>query len=190
MLSKSVFSSFHTIHQILHVVGENGKSLFIPSFQHFRCVSTQVKSSSFTKNFSPSHVKAFFPFSPSCSTSLPIYKDTTSSYVRPKKLPIPLPRGDIQDVESFLHAIGRDSISLADKITSWDMLFSSDSNSFKKLGIPTKQRKYLLLWIEYYRQGKPLGEIMAGRWPKRNKRKITNIKRRTPKLKVNTLVES
>ncbi|KAI7907308.1 IGR protein motif-domain-containing protein [Cokeromyces recurvatus] len=67
---------------------------------------------------------------------------------------VPLPRGKIQDVESFMKAIGRNCEEVANKFESWDKLFTTNSQIMKKeMGIETKQRKYILSWVERYRKG-------------------------------------
>ncbi|KAI8388518.1 IGR protein motif-domain-containing protein [Radiomyces spectabilis] len=68
---------------------------------------------------------------------------------------VPEPRGKIQDAESFLKSIGRGCDEYASKFESWEQLFTTDSRTMKNdMGISTKQRKYLLAWLEQYRQGR------------------------------------
>ncbi|KAI8645644.1 IGR protein motif-domain-containing protein [Parasitella parasitica] len=67
---------------------------------------------------------------------------------------IPSPRGQTQDVASFLKAIGRGCEEFAGKYESWDHLFTTGSRVMKTdMGINTKQRKYILSWLQRYRNG-------------------------------------
>ncbi|CAO3671083.1 unnamed protein product [Umbelopsis vinacea] len=66
---------------------------------------------------------------------------------------VPPPRGKITDVESFLKHAGRGSDESASKFQDWNHLFSVSSRDLKEFGIPTKQRKYILSRVEFYRQG-------------------------------------
>ncbi|KNE57328.1 hypothetical protein AMAG_03050 [Allomyces macrogynus ATCC 38327] len=73
--------------------------------------------------------------------------------------PVPPPKGDVKDVKSFLYYIGRNMEPLASKIPSWDAMFTMDTHALKSLGLNPRQRKYLLLWAERYRQGRELSVI-------------------------------
>ncbi|KAI8080728.1 IGR protein motif-domain-containing protein [Gilbertella persicaria] len=67
---------------------------------------------------------------------------------------VPSVRGNIQDVESFMKAIGRNCEEVAGKFESWEQLFTTNSRIMKNdMGISTKQRKYILSWSERYRKG-------------------------------------
>ncbi|KAK4510660.1 uncharacterized protein ATC70_005092 [Mucor velutinosus] len=67
---------------------------------------------------------------------------------------VPAPRGQIQDVSTFLKAIGRGCDEVAGKFETWDQLFTTGSRAMKTdMGISTKQRKYILSWLERYRNG-------------------------------------
>ncbi|KAI8064900.1 IGR protein motif-domain-containing protein [Thamnidium elegans] len=67
---------------------------------------------------------------------------------------IPSVRGNIQDVPSFMKAIGRGCDDVASKFETWEQLFTTKSRAMKTdMGINTKQRKYILSWIERYRNG-------------------------------------
>ncbi|CAO3653699.1 unnamed protein product [Cunninghamella echinulata] len=67
---------------------------------------------------------------------------------------IPSPRGQITDVEGFLKTIGRGCEEHSSKFETWDSLFTTPSRVMKTdFGIPTKQRKYILGWIEQYKNG-------------------------------------
>ncbi|CAO3649636.1 unnamed protein product [Cunninghamella blakesleeana] len=68
--------------------------------------------------------------------------------------PIPAPRGQITDVESFLKAIGRGCEEHSSKFETWDSLFTTPSRLMKTdMGISTQQRRYILGWIEQYKNG-------------------------------------
>ncbi len=62
-------------------------------------------------------------------------------------------------VETFLEKIsnkkkeGRDCTEFKDKFKSWDELFTLKSQSLKRMEIPVKQRRWILNWVEKYRQG-------------------------------------
>ncbi|KAI8882376.1 hypothetical protein K501DRAFT_251633, partial [Backusella circina FSU 941] len=76
------------------------------------------------------------------------------NFVRYAHSSAPAPKGQIQDVESFFKIIGRECGDLASKFESWDQLFTTSTRVMKTdMGIPTKQRKYILGWLEKYRQG-------------------------------------
>ncbi|ORY81530.1 IGR protein motif-domain-containing protein [Protomyces lactucae-debilis] len=62
--------------------------------------------------------------------------------------------GSIADVDTFLKKIGRDLHKVAaPKITEWPQLFQMSAHDLKEAGLSPRQRKYLLLWREKYRQG-------------------------------------
>jgi hypothetical protein len=65
---------------------------------------------------------------------------------------IPPPRyGITKDI--FLYKIGKSCEEYKDKFESWEKLFSLKSKEMRGLGIPAKQRKWILNWTEKYRQG-------------------------------------
>ncbi|KAF9428608.1 hypothetical protein BGZ94_001772 [Podila epigama] len=71
----------------------------------------------------------------------------------PKKA-VPAPRGDITDPATFLTKIGRNSVSAADKFKSWDHLFTATAAEMRgEMALTVKQRRWILNWIEKYRQG-------------------------------------
>lgn len=45
------------------------------------------------------------------------------------------------------------------KISSWEDLFLMKSEQLKKLEIPVKERKHILRWVNWYRQGRTPGHI-------------------------------
>ncbi|KAJ3114638.1 hypothetical protein HDU96_001837 [Phlyctochytrium bullatum] len=67
---------------------------------------------------------------------------------------VPKPRGKFQDPASFLTAIGRKCEDYAAKFTSWDHLFTATTDEMGTLGIPTKARKYIAGWREWYKRGR------------------------------------
>lgn len=70
----------------------------------------------------------------------------------PKLIPSPIPI--VPDVPTFLKVIGRGLSQYADKIPSWESLFTLSSEQMKELGIePPRTRRYLLNWLERYRKG-------------------------------------
>ncbi|ORZ34910.1 hypothetical protein BCR44DRAFT_1435392 [Catenaria anguillulae PL171] len=48
---------------------------------------------------------------------------------------------------------------VAAKVPSWEFMFTADSGKLKAAGLNPRQRKYLLLWTERYRQGRDLHMI-------------------------------
>ena len=70
-----------------------------------------------------------------------------------KEIPKPLPF--VPNVETFLTLIGRNMKQHTSKFPSWSSLFSLSSTNLKDLGIePARDRRYLLRWIENYRNNK------------------------------------
>lgn len=67
---------------------------------------------------------------------------------------VPSPTPFVPDVQTFLTLIGREMSKHASKITSWEQLFSSNSNQLRELGIePARQRRYLIRKREKFRNG-------------------------------------
>lgn len=88
------------------------------------------------------------------------------------KKPIPTPTDRTPDLTTFLQQIGRGTINYASKFTSWSDLFQSTGKGLKEKGIPIAYRKYILKWIEQFKQGiepieYPLGmkEIKKKKYP-------------------------
>ncbi|KAI9226896.1 MAG: IGR protein motif-domain-containing protein [Piptocephalis tieghemiana] len=74
------------------------------------------------------------------------------SYSTAKTQHIPEPQGSIVSHEAFLKAIGRGCEELGDKFKSWEHLFRATGKEMRyDLGIPTKQRRWILNWAEKYR---------------------------------------
>ncbi|KAL9650760.1 hypothetical protein ABK040_001812 [Willaertia magna] len=77
---------------------------------------------------------------------------------KPKIDPLVIPRRRRGlTVETFLKAIGKGCEEHVDKFTSWDDLFLSKSQKLKKKEIPVAQRRWILKWLEKYRQGETPG---------------------------------
>ncbi|KAL0482414.1 protein FYV4, mitochondrial [Acrasis kona] len=55
--------------------------------------------------------------------------------------------------ESFLDLIGKNCGEHKDKIKSWEQLFTFKTKQLKKLEISCQQRKWILGWVQKYRQG-------------------------------------
>ncbi|KAJ3045793.1 hypothetical protein HK097_001121 [Rhizophlyctis rosea] len=66
---------------------------------------------------------------------------------------VPPARGSITDPTSFLTAIGRDCVTVADKFPDWDSIFTMTSKAMNEAGIKPPMRKYILSWREWYRRG-------------------------------------
>ncbi|KAL9612871.1 MAG: hypothetical protein Q9167_002555 [Letrouitia subvulpina] len=67
---------------------------------------------------------------------------------------IPAPIPFVPDVKTFLTLIGRNLLQHANKISSWESLFSLSSSQLRQLGVePARTRRYLLWWRERFRKG-------------------------------------
>lgn len=67
---------------------------------------------------------------------------------------IPKPTPFVPDVPTFLTLIGRNLSQHADKISSWNDLFSLTTSQFRDLGVePPRSRRYLLRWLDRFRNG-------------------------------------
>jgi len=64
-----------------------------------------------------------------------------------------VPAREGMNKEIFLRTLARGCEDLLDKFPDWDSLFLSSGYMMKKWGIPIKQRKWILYWVEKYRQG-------------------------------------
>lgn len=83
-----------------------------------------------------------------------------------KKIPkpirkVPLKTTEINSPLSFLVAIGRNSVEVADKFKSWGHLFQSNGKKMKKLGLTPKQRKYILWNVNRFNLGFELREFKS-----------------------------
>jgi hypothetical protein len=68
---------------------------------------------------------------------------------------IPRPTPFIPDVETFLKVIGRGLSEHTSKFPTWEALFSMNSSNLRELGVePPRTRRYLLRWLDRFRNGK------------------------------------
>lgn len=78
------------------------------------------------------------------------------------RVSVPNPTPFVPDVPTFLTLIGRGMAKHADKIPSWEKLFTLSSPELREMGIePTRQRRYLLRKREKFRNGQhgPGGDL-------------------------------
>lgn len=83
-----------------------------------------------------------------------------SAHTKLPRVPSPIPF--VPDVQTFLTLIGRGLKQHADKIPTWEALFTLSSEQLKELGIePPRTRRYLLRWRQRFREGKfgPGGDL-------------------------------
>lgn len=67
---------------------------------------------------------------------------------------LPKPTPFVPDVSTFLTLIGRKLSQHADKISSWNDLFSLTTSQLRDLGVePPRTRRYLLRWLDRFRNG-------------------------------------
>lgn len=58
------------------------------------------------------------------------------------------------NAQLFLKMIGKDCLQHAgEKIKSWEDLFTWRREKLKEVGVPVKQRRWILRWVSKYRQG-------------------------------------
>ncbi|PVU98737.1 hypothetical protein BB559_001335 [Furculomyces boomerangus] len=69
------------------------------------------------------------------------------------KIQIPKPQGKIQNVEDFLKTIGRGCDKYVSVFKDWDQLFKSSGKDLEGLGIPVKQRRWILNWSNKMKLG-------------------------------------
>ncbi|GMM49921.1 Fyv4 protein [Starmerella bacillaris] len=62
------------------------------------------------------------------------------------------PTATVPDAPTFLAKIGRNMSQYAEHFDSWDNLMNAKSKALKAKGIDTRDRRYLLAWIERYKQ--------------------------------------
>lgn len=85
---------------------------------------------------------------------LSLSRQCIRSYHRDVTPSVPSPTPFVPDVSTFLTLIGRDMSKHASKISSWDQLFTLNSNQLRELGIENaRQRRYLLRKREKFRNG-------------------------------------
>jgi len=65
---------------------------------------------------------------------------------------VPEPRNGMT-LDKFLKSIGRECEQHVGKFKSWQHLFATKGKQMKGLGIGLADRKYILRWLEKYRQG-------------------------------------
>ena len=107
-------------------------------------------------------VSPFYSFNRSISTK-------SNDLFNPPKI-IPLPCEKVPHVNSFLSALGRGFASAyASRFNNdWNSFFSSTGQSFEAMSIPPRHRRYLLKWMELYRQGTmPYNPVMSAKIAKR-----------------------
>lgn len=83
------------------------------------------------------------------------------------------PTSEVPDVETFLTKIGRNMVQHKEQFESWDSLVQATSTELKNKGIDTRDRRYLLGWLEKFSRNVPLEEIRRGKklWGGERKRK-------------------
>ncbi|RKO97473.1 hypothetical protein CXG81DRAFT_15498, partial [Caulochytrium protostelioides] len=75
---------------------------------------------------------------------------------------------------SFLKIIGRGCSAVADKIESWDALFTTTTCALKERGVGTTHRKWIANCVELYKKGIDPFEVPI---PKRQKRYMREVRR-------------
>lgn len=73
------------------------------------------------------------------------------------------PTAEVPDVSSFLTKIGRSMDQHAEHFENWESLIGTDGKKLKALGIDTRDRRYILAWVEKFKQGVPLEECKRGK---------------------------
>ncbi|KAK5654809.1 hypothetical protein OQA88_6845 [Cercophora sp. LCS_1] len=84
----------------------------------------------------------------------------TKDEAKPPRVPSPIPF--VPDVQTFLTLIGRGLKQHADKIPTWEALFTLNTEQLRELGVePPRTRRYLLRWRQRFREGKfgPGGDL-------------------------------
>lgn len=77
---------------------------------------------------------------------------------RPKYHPAVIPRRRHGlTVESFLEKIGKNCVEYKDKFECWEDLFTMKTEIMRLKEIPLIQRKWILKWVQKYRQGETPG---------------------------------
>ncbi|PKC15747.1 hypothetical protein RhiirA5_348678 [Rhizophagus irregularis] len=90
----------------------------------------------------------------SCSVNNASFSRIIIRNIQNKQKSVPEPRGQFIDPKSFLEQCGRGCNELADKFRDCEHLFTASSYEMKsEMGIPAKQRKWILSWTEHYRNG-------------------------------------
>lgn len=73
------------------------------------------------------------------------------------------PTEAVPDVSTFLQKIGRNMGQYAEHFDTWDSLMHVEGETLKAKGIDTRDRRYLLSWVEKYKQNIELREFKRGR---------------------------
>ncbi|GBC03043.1 hypothetical protein RclHR1_04960007 [Rhizophagus clarus] len=90
----------------------------------------------------------------SCSVNNASFSKIIIRNFQSKQKSVPKPRGQFIDPKSFLEKCGRGCGELADKFRDWEHLFTASSHEMKsEMGISVKQRRWILNWMEHYRNG-------------------------------------
>ena len=92
------------------------------------------------------------------------YVDESEKYKRPPTEP----RGDMT-VEKFLKTIGRGCEDHLDDFEDWSDLMTARGFALKQRGIPVRQRRWILRWVEHYKQGRDPVHIPLVSRAKKNK---------------------
>lgn len=82
------------------------------------------------------------------------------------------PTTEVPDVETFLAKIGRNMVQYKENFETWDQLVGASSSELKEKGIDTRDRRYLLSWLDRYNRGVPLNYYPRGKKPWGGERKI------------------
>lgn len=69
----------------------------------------------------------------------------------------------VPDAATFLQKIGRNMTQYAENFETWESLMNAQSTALKEKGMPTRDRRYLLAWIERFKQHQELHEFKRGR---------------------------
>lgn len=75
----------------------------------------------------------------------------------------PQPSSEVPDVQSFLTKIGRNMSQYSGQFDTWQSLINARGKTLKANGLDVRDRRYLLGWIERFKQGLPLKEIRRGK---------------------------
>lgn len=82
------------------------------------------------------------------------------------------PNAEVPDVEAFLNKIGRNMAQYKEHFETWEQLVGSSSAELKEKGIETRDRRYLLGWLDRYSRGVSPTYYPRGKKPWGGERKI------------------
>jgi len=88
----------------------------------------------------------------------------------PFRVTLPEPRFGITK-EIFLQKIGKGCSEYADKFQSWEELMTLKGQTLKKREIPVKARRWILNWVEKYKQGEEPRGVRFASIAEKNKEK-------------------